>query len=48
MNDTKHQTPNTKRQKYLKLSGLEPLVVTPESNFINVGVEYVYRIMEND
>ena len=22
---------------YLKLSGLEPLVVTPESNFINVG-----------
>jgi 5-methyltetrahydrofolate--homocysteine methyltransferase len=26
---------NTKR--YLKLSGLEPLVVTPESNFINVG-----------
>lgn len=24
-------------KKYLKLSGLEPLVVTPESNFINVG-----------
>ncbi|MGB6151506.1 MAG: methionine synthase [Pricia sp.] len=23
--------------KYLKLSGLEPLVVTPESNFVNVG-----------
>jgi 5-methyltetrahydrofolate--homocysteine methyltransferase len=23
--------------KYLKLSGLEPLVLTPESNFINVG-----------
>ncbi len=23
--------------RYLKLSGLEPLVVTPESNFINVG-----------
>ena len=23
--------------KFLKLSGLEPLVVTPESNFINVG-----------
>ncbi|MCB0428309.1 MAG: dihydropteroate synthase, partial [Mangrovimonas sp.] len=23
--------------KYLKLSGLEPLTVTPESNFINVG-----------
>ncbi len=27
---------NTKN-KYLTLSGLEPLVVTPESNFINVG-----------
>ena len=26
-----------KGQKYLTLSGLEPLVVTPESNFINVG-----------
>ncbi|MEM1001337.1 MAG: methionine synthase [Bacteroidota bacterium] len=25
------------RQKYLTLSGLEPLIVTPESNFINVG-----------
>ena len=25
------------KPKYLKLSGLEPLVVTPESNFINVG-----------
>ncbi|WP_435578191.1 methionine synthase [Gilvibacter sp.] len=23
--------------KYLKLSGLEPLVITPESNFINIG-----------
>ena len=23
--------------KYLKLSGLEPLIVTPESNFINIG-----------
>ena len=34
MNSTKHQTPNT---KYLRLSGLEPLIVTPESNFINVG-----------
>jgi 5-methyltetrahydrofolate--homocysteine methyltransferase len=28
---------NTKHKKYLTLSGLEPLVVTPESNFINVG-----------
>ncbi|WP_350285084.1 methionine synthase [uncultured Croceitalea sp.] len=24
-------------QKYLKLSGLEPLLITPESNFVNVG-----------
>ena len=23
--------------RYLKLSGLEPLIVTPKSNFINVG-----------
>ncbi|WP_437398968.1 methionine synthase [Flagellimonas lutimaris] len=34
MND-KRTTIN--EQRYLKLSGLEPLVVTPESNFINVG-----------
>ncbi len=27
----------TNNNKYLKLSGLEPLVVTPESNFINIG-----------
>ncbi|HKL90888.1 MAG TPA: methionine synthase [Allomuricauda sp.] len=26
-----------KEQRYLKLSGLEPLIITPESNFINVG-----------
>ncbi|MET6991521.1 methionine synthase [Sediminicola arcticus] len=25
------------KTKYLKLSGLEPLVITPESNFVNVG-----------
>ncbi len=25
------------KPRYLKLSGLEPLVITPESNFINVG-----------
>ena len=25
------------KAKYLKLSGLEPLIVTPESNFVNVG-----------
>ncbi|TDU43880.1 methionine synthase (B12-dependent) [Gelidibacter sediminis] len=27
----------SKTKKYLTLSGLEPLIVTPESNFINVG-----------
>ncbi|HEX8574706.1 MAG TPA: vitamin B12 dependent-methionine synthase activation domain-containing protein [Flavobacterium sp.] len=32
---TNNQQPTTKN--YLKLSGLEPLIVTPESNFINVG-----------
>lgn len=26
-----------RKAKYLKLSGLEPLVVTPESNFVNIG-----------
>lgn len=31
---TDNRQPTT---KYLKLSGLEPLVVTPETNFINVG-----------
>ena len=25
------------KQKYLRLSGLEPLVITPETNFVNVG-----------
>lgn len=25
------------QKRYLKLSGLEPLVITPESNFVNVG-----------
>jgi 5-methyltetrahydrofolate--homocysteine methyltransferase len=24
-------------KKYLKLSGLEPLIFTPEMNFVNVG-----------
>ncbi|WP_084203481.1 methionine synthase [Psychroserpens damuponensis] len=37
MSETKPNIPKTKHQKYLTLSGLEPLVVTPESNFINVG-----------
>ncbi|SRX49898.1 methionine synthase [Aequorivita lipolytica] len=33
-----HQPSTINQQpKYLKLSGLEPLIVTPESNFINVG-----------
>lgn len=27
----------TKHEQYLSLSGLEPLVVTPDSNFINIG-----------
>jgi 5-methyltetrahydrofolate--homocysteine methyltransferase len=31
---TDNRQPTT---KYLKLSGLEPLIVTPETNFINVG-----------
>jgi len=36
--ETNNQQPTTKNQrKYLILSGLEPLIVTPESNFINVG-----------
>jgi len=24
-------------ERYMRLSGLEPLIITPESNFINVG-----------
>ena len=36
--NTNNQQPITNNQrKYLKLSGLEPLIITPESNFINVG-----------
>ena len=31
------QTIKMSETKYLKLSGLEPLIVSPESNFINVG-----------
>ncbi len=27
----------SKTKKYLKLSGLEPLIITPETNFVNVG-----------
>ncbi len=40
-NHKEFNTPSFRRkgneQRYLKLSGLEPLIVTPESNFINVG-----------
>jgi len=36
--NTNNQQPTTNNQrKFLRLSGLEPLVITPESNFINVG-----------
>ena len=28
---------NTDQIPYLQLSGLEPLIITPESNFINIG-----------
>ncbi|MBQ0735060.1 methionine synthase [Aquimarina celericrescens] len=28
---------NKEKRKYLQLSGLEPLIITPESNFVNVG-----------
>jgi 5-methyltetrahydrofolate--homocysteine methyltransferase len=37
MSKSNNQQPTTNNCKYLTLSGLEPLVVTPESNFINVG-----------
>jgi 5-methyltetrahydrofolate--homocysteine methyltransferase len=29
--------PESECKKYLKLSGLEPLIMTPETNFVNVG-----------
>ncbi len=28
---------NIQEKRYLKLSGLEPLVITPETNFVNIG-----------
>ncbi|MFC5047132.1 methionine synthase [Aquimarina hainanensis] len=34
---TKNKSGQSIEKKYLKLSGLEPLVVTPDTNFINVG-----------
>ena len=33
----KHNTEINSNFRPLKLSGLEPLVITPESNFVNVG-----------
>ena len=35
INITNNQQPTT--NNYLKLSGLEPLIITPETNFVNVG-----------
>ncbi|MBS1571263.1 MAG: dihydropteroate synthase, partial [Bacteroidetes bacterium] len=42
MKNTNHKnnqqlTTDNQQPRYLRLSGLEPLIVTPESNFINVG-----------
>ena len=37
MSASNNNQQTTKNQKYLTLSGLEPLIITPESNFINVG-----------
>lgn len=37
MNTKNEQRATNNEQRFLKLSGLEPLIVTPETNFINVG-----------
>ncbi len=37
MNKIREQHSTDGQERFLKLSGLEPLIVTPESNFINVG-----------
>ena len=37
MQEDKLHIENKSSARYLKLSGLEPLIITPESNFINVG-----------
>ncbi len=37
MNKIREQHSTDGKERLLKLSGLEPLIVTPESNFINVG-----------
>jgi len=35
--DIQQQGTNNQQPKYLMLSGLEPLIITPNSNFINIG-----------
>ncbi|MGH1388374.1 methionine synthase [Kordia sp.] len=35
--NTQHQTPKKKQTKFMRLSGLEPLVLNENSNFVNVG-----------
>src|SRR5690606_10799414 len=37
MSTNNHQPPTTNPRKFMKLSGLEPLVLNENSNFINVG-----------
>ncbi|WP_321828166.1 vitamin B12 dependent-methionine synthase activation domain-containing protein [Maribacter dokdonensis] len=37
MSKENEQRTTNNEQRFLKLSGLEPLIVTPETNFINVG-----------
>ena len=37
MNTNNQELKTNNQRKFLKLSGLEPLIITPESNFINVG-----------
>jgi 5-methyltetrahydrofolate--homocysteine methyltransferase len=37
MSDSENTTPGTQQPRYTRLSGLEPLVITPELNFINIG-----------
>ena len=37
MSAKNEQRATSNEQRFLKLSGLEPLIVTPETNFINVG-----------
>ena len=37
MRATNQPSLHNEQQRYMRLSGLEPLIITPESNFINVG-----------